>query len=323
MTVTFLPRGLLAVCLLAACGGGDDDDGATCDSSMGDGNALVGTFEIELVAPTTDTPGRTTVVGAVYDGPQPQPVVWETSMMSGDCALLTPRIPFCATPCGNDAACVEDDTCQPYPTKQGVGTVHVAGLALSAGGTDGGFDMTPISNSYSPPGSVTIAYPGFAEDDEVSIASSDTAFACAFAVNGRGLAPLDVTTDQPALAQSTALVLQWTPPADAAPTTVEIKLDISHHGGTKGTIECTTADDGELTIAAPLVDGLLALGAAGYPTIKLAREDIDSTVISAGRVDLAVRSQVELPIVVPGVTSCTDTSECPKGQTCRDDLTCG
>jgi hypothetical protein len=311
------------VCALAACGGGDDDDGTNCDSSMGDGNTLVGTFEIELVAPTTDTPGRTTVVGSVYDGAQPETIVWETSMTSGDCKLLTPRVPFCATSCGTNAACVEDDTCQPYPTKQTVGTVHVAGLTLTAGGSDGGFDMTPISNSYSTPGTVTIAYPGFAEDDDVSIESSDTAFACSFTVNGRGLAPLAITTSQPALAQSTALVMQWTPPANAAPTSVEIKLDISHHGGTKGKIECSTPDDGEVTIAASLVDGLLALGAAGYPTIILSREDIDSTVISAGRVDLAVRSQVELPIAVPGVTSCTETSQCPNGQVCRDDLTCG
>lgn len=312
----------LALALAPACGGGDDD-GASCDPSMGDGATRVGTFEIELVPPSSGTPGRTTVVGVVYDGASPENVIWETAMMSGDCKLLTPRVPFCATPCGSGAACIEDDTCAPYPTKQAVGTVHVAGLALTAGGTGGGFDMTPISNSYSPPGSVMIAYPGFAEGDDVSIETSDADFACAFAVDARGIPPLAVTTSQPALAQATALDLAWTAPVDAAAATVDIKLDISHHGGTKGKIECTTTDDGQLTIASVLVDGLLALGAAGYPTIVFSREAVGSTVISAGRVDLALRSQVEMPIVVPGVTSCTETSECPKGQICRDDLTCG
>jgi hypothetical protein len=308
---------------LAACGGGGDDDGTACDPSMGDSGSRVGTFEIELVPPNADTPGRTTVVGVVYDGPSPDNVVWETAMMAGDCKLLTPRVPFCATPCGSGAACVEDDTCAPYPTKQGVGTVHVAGLSITAGGTGGGFDMTPIANSYSTPGSVTIAYPGFAEGDDVSIAASGADAACAFDITARGIPPLAVTSSQPALAQSTALQLAWTAPADTAAATVEIKLDISHHGGTKGQIECTTTDDGQLTIDATLVDGLLALGAAGYPTIVFVREEVGSTVIAAGRVDLALRSRVELPIVVPGVTSCTETSQCPKGQTCRDDLTCG
>lgn len=289
---------------------------------MGDDATLAGTFEIELVAPDTDTPGRTTVVGVVYDGATPQNIIWERSMMSGDCELLTPRVPFCATPCGSGAACVADNTCQPYPSRQAVGTVHVDGLVLTGGGT-GGFDMTPIGNSYSPPASVTIAYPGFGEGDEVTVESSGSEFACAFSASARGIPPLTVTTSQPALAQSTALDLAWTAPADTAAAIVDIHLDISHHGGTKGKIACRTADDGQLRIDAVLVDGLLALGAAGYPTIILSRDIVGSTVISAGRVDLVLRSQIELPITVPGVMSCTEDNQCPQGQTCRDDLTCG
>lgn len=322
MAVTFSTRWALALSLFAACGGGDDG-ASDCDPSMGDANTRVGTFEIELVAPTADTPGRTTVVGVVYDGPTPENIIWETSMTSGDCTLLTPRVPFCATPCGSGAACVEDNTCAPYPTKQGVGTVHVGGMMLTSGGNGDGFDMTPIADSYTPPGSVQIAYPGFAEGDDVSIDASGTAFACAFGITGRGIPPLIVTTNQPALAQSTALDLAWTAPANTAAADVTIKLDISHHGGSKGKIECTTPDDGQLSIGAALVDGLLALGAAGYPTIILSRDDVASTLISAGRVDLVLRSEIELPIVVPGVTSCTEDTQCPKGQTCRDDLTCG
>jgi hypothetical protein len=321
--VTLSTRGVLVLSLvLAACGGGDDD-GGNCDRSMGDDATLTGTFEIELVAPEASTPGRTTVVGVVYDGATPQNIIWERSMMAGDCELLTPRVPFCATPCGSGAACVADNTCQPYPSRQAVGTVHVGGLVLTSGGSDGGFDMTPIGDSYSPPGSVNIAYPGFGEGDEVTVEASGSEFACMFAASARGIAPLTVTTNQPALAQSTALALAWTPPADTAAATVDIHLDISHHGGTKGKITCNTADDGQLSIDAALVDGLLALGAAGYPTIILTRDTVGSTVISSGRVDLVLRSQIELPITVPGVTSCTEDNQCPQGQTCRDDLTCG
>jgi hypothetical protein len=307
---------------LAACGGGGDDDGTACDPSMGDSGSRVGTFEIELVPPNADTPGRTTVVGVVYDGPSPENVVWETAMMAGDCKLLTPRVPFCATPCGSGAACVEDDTCAPYPTKQGVGTVHVAGLSITAGGTGGGFDMTPIANSYSTPGSVTIAYPGFAEGDDVSIAASGADAACAFDITARGIPPLAVTTSQPALAQSTALQLAWTAPADTAAATVEIKLDISHHGGTKGMIECEADDTGSLTIPAALVAELLDLGVAGYPTIVVTRASTGSTTTAAGRVDLVVSSQVERAVLVDGLVSCTDDASCPDGQTCQPDLKC-
>lgn len=320
MLATAPTRGVLLALVLAACGG-SDDDASDCNPAMGDDATLVGTFEIELVAPTADTPGRTTVVGVVYDGPSPENIIWEQSMTAGDCELLTPRVPFCATPCGSGAACVADNTCQPYPAKESVGTVHVDGLALTGGGT--GFDMTPIADTYSPPASVDIAYPGFGEGDEVTVEASGSDFACTFSASARGIAPLVVTSNQPALAQSTALDLAWTAPANTTAAIVDIHLDISHHGGTKGKITCRTADDGQLQIAAPLVDGLLALGAAGYPTIILSRDTVGSTVISAGRVDLVLRSQIELPISVPGVTSCTEDNECPQGQTCRDDLTCG
>jgi hypothetical protein len=312
--LTSIGLAIAGTALVAACGGGDDD-GVACDPAMGDTNVEVGTFEIELVAPSGDTPGYTSMVGVVHDGPSPGTLVWEEDQTAGDCRLVTPRVPFCATSCGSDAACVEDDVCLAYPAKQDVGTVHATGLGAA-------FDLEVRNGNYQPSG-VTLAYPPFTEGGAVALESEGSAFACSFTLAGHGIAPLVVTTTEPALAAGTALDLAWTPPADGNAATVHVQLDISHHGGTKGKIECETADDGSLSIAASLVDGLLALGAAGYPTVILSRDATGSALVPAGRVDLAITAQVELPIDVPGVQSCTEDNECPQGQTCRDDLTCG
>jgi hypothetical protein len=299
-------RHLSALVLLAACSA---DESPT---ETGDPDVLVGTFEVEL------NEGYTSVLGAVYDGPQPSGVVWDTAATDGACALLEPRIPFCSTACGSDAVCVDDETCQAYSTKQSVGTVDVDGVATADGAA--GFAMQPIVQTYQP--TVALAYPGFAEGDAIRFAAAGSDFTGGFTLAATGIAPLEVTSQDLALARDQPLALTWTAPAaDAA--TVTVALDISHHGGTRGKIVCAAPDTGSLAIAAPLVTELLDLGAAGYPTIILGRELTGSTVISAGRVDLVIASEVELPVTVPGVQSCTSDDDCPDGQTCRDDLTCG
>lgn len=320
MVVTRLEHGWwLVVGLVAgACGCNND---VACDPSVGDATVRVGTFEVELVAAARDTAAYTSVGGLVHDGPTPETLVWETAASAGDCTLLTPRVPFCSTPCGGSAACVEDETCEPYPAKQDVGTVWVSGL--SHGGSSAAIELTSSESNYQIPSGVTLAYPPFAEGDAIDLSSDGSAFACGFTMSARGIPPLVVTTTTLALADGTALDLAWTPPADPAAATVAIKLDISHHGGTKGKIVCETADDGALTIAATLIDDLLALGAAGYPSIILSRDLTSSAVVSAGRVELLITAQVELLVDVPGVQSCNDSSQCTPPQVCRDDLTCG
>jgi hypothetical protein len=306
-------RLLLAFALLtAACSGGADGDDVT-----GDPDVLVGTFDVELVAPEDATP-YTSVLGTVFDAPQPVAIIWEVAATEGDCTLVTPRVPFCSTPCGSAAVCVEDDVCQPYATRQEVGTVHVTGLETSTGATT--FDMEPIVGNYQPPGSIQLAYPAFADGDPIRLDADGSDFTGAFTLESTGIAALAMSGPDLALERDLPLALTWTAGDDA--TTIEVKLDISHHGGTRGKIECVAADTGSLTLAAPLVTGLLDLGAAGYPTIIVRRAVVGSTVISAGRVDLRVGSDVELPVTVPGVQSCTEDNQCPDPQTCQEDLTC-
>lgn len=330
-----LPAGALALLALACnpttettdstdSGGGTGGD-ATGGTGGGDDSVLVGTFQIKLVAPipamgdTPATPGRTSLVGKIYDGPSPEQIIWEKGTVDGDCQLLTPRVPFCSTPCGGSAVCVEDETCQDYATAGSAGTITVRGLKLEGGATE--FTMDPIANNYQPPIDVTLQYPAFAEGDAITLEAAGDRFG-AFTLAGTGIAPLELTNQTVALAADTPVTLTWTAAGQPDLSRIHVKLDISHHGGTKGKIECDTADDGSLELSGALVTELLDLGVAGFPTIIVSREAVGSTTIAEGRLDVSVAATLERVVEIDGLTSCTDDANCPQGQTCQVDLTC-
>ena len=87
----------------------------------------------------------------------------------------------------------------------------------------------------------------------------------------KGFAPSSIT-----LEKDKPLTLTWTAKGASADSTIHVHLDISHHGGTKGQIECDTADSGSLTIGASLVTQLVNLGVAGFPTVRLTRSSVGS-----------------------------------------------
>lgn len=323
---------------LAACGSSSDSPAASAGaSSGGSGNAgsgnsagsvgaagagdpskLVGSFLVKLAAKTETADANATVLGKVYDAPTPANLVWETAQTDGDCKLLTPRVPYCSTPCGSGAVCVEDDTCVADPTSHSVGTVTVTGLRTTAGASS--FTMTAIKNAYQPSGDTTLAYPPFAEGDAVTFAAAGGDFA-AFSLTSKGVTPLEVTSTALELKSGVPIALTWTK-GGLSDAKIHVKLDISHHGGTKGQIECDTDDSGSLTISAALVGKLLDLGVAGFPSVIVTRHTIGSTVISPGLVELEIASLVEQFVAVDGLTSCTEDTQCADGQTCQDDLTC-
>ncbi len=187
--------GTAVICLgLTGCGSPADPDPGT-DASVANGapdaggcNALIGRFQSRLVAPTASSAGYTAVVGKVYDGETPSLLVWEPKLTSGGCTVLTPRVPFCSTPCGS-AACVEDDTCQAYPTARSVGTVTVKGLKTSTGATS--FSMDPLANNYQP--SEDLPYPAFAEGETVTFSAAGS-WSPAFTLTATGIAPLELKT---------------------------------------------------------------------------------------------------------------------------------
>lgn len=300
-------------------GGGSGGEGT------GDPTILVGSFQVKLIAPvpatpnTPEVPGSTAILGKVYDGPTPAQIIWEKALEEGVCKLLTPRVPFCSTPCGGSAVCVENEQCQPYPTAHSAGTVTVKGLHPESGGDS--FTMDPIVNGYQAPAAVKLPYPAFSEGEVISFSASGDFYA-PFTVSSVGISPLVFGSQAITVESGKPLPISWTAPGKSGQTRIYVKLDISHHGGTKGMIECDADDTGSMELPAALVTKLLELGVAGFPTIIVARRASGSTTITQGRVDLVISSQIEQPVEIPGLTSCTDDPDCPMGQTCQSDLTC-
>ena len=106
-----------------------------------------------------------------------------------------------------------------------------------------------------------------------------------FQIEGKSIAPLELSGPEViALDGAEPLTLKWQPPSDRRASRIQVKVDISHHGGLKGVIECDVEDDGEALIEASLIDQLIALGTAGFPTINVNRVATGGVKIDPGTV---------------------------------------
>jgi hypothetical protein len=301
--------------------GGNGTGGAAAAGGGGSGasDKAVGYFNVEL----DSSAAYTSVIGFVYDGvPNTEATIatWEFMREQGGCQLLAWAPPFCDPACAPDK-CVDDDVCRPDPTRRDVGTVTVYGLQTQDGLSE--FGMDPIGGSYQPSGSVTLLYPPCGEGDEVRMASSGGDYA-PFEVQSTGISPLELLgSDIVALQPDQPVTLQWTAAGANAASRIAVKIDISHHGGRKGIIACDVDDTGSLEISEYLVNGLLGLGYAGYPTVVVERKAVGSTSIEPGRVDLKVSSSLERSVAIPGLVSCNVDEDCGTGQTCQANHTCG
>ncbi len=302
----------------------------TAATQQGDPETQVGAFTIELVAAVeasaggAATPAFVSVVGRVHDGETPQQVLWVPLMEGGGCTVLEPTVPFCDPTCGSGQACAGEDDCRDYPTAVNVGTVTLTGLASEDGAEELTMEPLPPSNTYQPRTDVTLRYPPFTHGDPVRL-EAEGGGSAAFDIDTVGIAPLNLTTSGPVrFAEDEAVRVEWEAGEESS-ARIRVVVDISHHGGQRGEIDCDVADTGSMEIPAELVTQLLELGWSGFPTLRISREAVGSTVIAAGRVDLLVSSAEVLPIDIPGLTSCNDVGAadgCPEGQTCQADLQC-
>ncbi len=291
--------------------GGAPETGSAGSAGASSSPALTGTFTLSLkdAVEATMTDAFSVAGGTVYDGPIPAVFPLLVEREEHDCQLLKPKIPFCSGGCGGDAACVDDETCSPYPQAQNVGIIELDGLGAAP------VTMEPFPPSFAYQSSA-LPYPPCAEGDAVRLRAD------AFKVQTACVAPLIVpSTDMLAVKREQAIKLVWEPPAYPYLTRLLIRLDVSHHGGKKGEIDCDVPDNGGFEIPASLVTALVDLGLAGYPTIVLTRVAAASAIEQPG-VKLVVSSSVEREVDT-GVKSCTDDTSCAPGQLCNtDNLTC-
>lgn len=312
---------LLAVSSLAACSPSEDaspnpnaEGGAAGEAGSAAGAPsapeLNGTFTVALkpAVEQTMTAAFSVVSGTIYDGPVPQTFPLVVAQETSGCQLLVPKLPFCSNGCGGDAACVDDETCAAYPKAQDVGVVQLSGLG------DPLVTLEPFPPSFNYQ-SVALPYPPCTEGEPVQLRTPG------FDAEAPCIAPLVLTTNEFPVQRGKPLALTWEAPKQPEQTLLRVKLDVSHHGGKKGEIDCDVADNGAVEIPASLVTALVDLGLAGYPTIVLTRiASAASSKASNVRFQLISGSE---QAVDTGVISCTDAAGCPSDQRCNpDNLTC-
>ena len=254
-----------------------------------------------------DGDGYTSAIGRFFDGAQPEILALESRSEQAGCTLYVPRAPFCSSPCA-PAVCTADDVCTPYPAPRGVGTLTLKGIGAP-------LELQPSSSMivYQSP---SLDFPPCEPGAPVTASATDVA------LSADCIAPLQLTGPDPIpVVKNVPLRLSWLPAADGARSRVHVKLDVSHHGGSKGEIDCDVADTGELSIPASMVTELLGLGLAGFPTINVNRVVVGA---DAANPNLTLVLSSDLTRAVDtGVVSCLDDEGCPDDQTCQLSGVCG
>jgi hypothetical protein len=304
----------------SAAGSGATGGGNHSGGGQSDPDAIVGTFQVQALVDEMDpTTGMTKIVGQVGDGPVPSSVVWTVIKTDGPCVLETPAAPFCEAGCGENV-CVRENECQAYPTGHSVGAVTLTGVNLTTGGSS--LKLNEFAKAYQQPAGTSFAYPPFAAGDDIELSAAGGDYA-AFDLAAKGVDPITFTSTDFELDEGKAFDITWDAAADPKASEVYVKIDISHHGGIRGMIECHSDDTGSLTISGATMSGLIGLGVAGYPSVVLMRQSLDTAPIAPGRVKLEVSSRAERYVTVKGVESCNVDEDCTGGKTCRTtDSTC-
>ncbi len=254
----------------------------------------------------------TTVSGGVSSGVVPAniPVL---GLEVADCQLLEPVNLFCNPACESGMTCDVDGTCIPYPESISVGEVDIDGMEAAV-------SMEPLPPLQYYNFSGDLPHPGAAPGAELHLyAQGDEPFALLTV----GVETLQTAQSSVAFNRDSAATLSWTAAEANENTRIEIEISLANHGGVPAKIACETDDSGGLTIPVELVNALLDIGYSGFPSAKIARVSADTAQLSQGCVAFSVVSDSTLPIEIDGLISCSGDDDCPDGQSCQPDLSCG
>ncbi len=312
--------------LIAACAGSDTStpDGGGPDGGMNDagpgqviteGNfsrcrddVRLGRFTVALRQAFSSAQGR------FSDGVNPI-TVFDTEIEEGACRLLRPPSLFCDPGCMSGTTCAADGSCIAQPQDRDFGEITFTGLSA-----DFSVSAQPPIFFYNFTG--TLPHPAFDPSSAVTASSPGGDFD-SFTLNARGTEAMQTTLSTVAIARGSGADVTWTPQSNGDDVRVEIELNIANHGGTPGRIECLVPDTGSFSIPVVLVDTLLNGTASGFPSLRLTRHGSGAALTGPGCVELRLQSEILLPVDIPGLISCSGPQDCPAGQTCQGDLTCG
>ncbi len=234
----------------------------------------------------------------------------EEEMSMGGCRLMRKRFPNCDPACTSDQACTFEGTCVPFPERQDMGDICVAGLADA-------YVMTAEGPGYHY-FNTQVAHPAFAGGERIEVRSSGAAYD-AFAMAGVGVTKIVPTDSEWSVGGENDLVVSWETSATDAHSTIYLTLNVDQHGTSPLLLECNLPDNGQATVPAAMIGALLTSGVSGFPAGKIERHTADSVTVSDGCIDFIVRSPTTVDVSVDGHTPCTmpGTSQCPEGQTCN------
>ncbi len=274
----------------------------------------VGEFRIDIAPEYGDAAQFTSITGNVQDGivPVQVPVVQSEA---GDCRLLMSPTYSCDPTCAGTETCGPEG-CLPYPTAHSVGDVTIEGLAIPMTLSKSG------RNTYSNPANPMLPHPGLEPEASITLLASGDEYA-AFTLHNIGIEPLRVAMDTPQVTDDQPVSVNWEAPASSAPARMILGLNLDNHGVSSARVECITDDDGSHDIPAELVTELMARGLSGFPSLSLKRQVADSTTAEPGCVQFSVTSELVIDVEVEGLITCSSDEECPDGQECLPNLSCG
>jgi hypothetical protein len=305
----------------------DDADGSDESNSSTETNTSDSTNADELAfepcAPGTRVGGFllklvheglvTSLSGRVRDGVEAidDPILQSES---GSCRLLKERVNICDPQCASGEYCNNELKCVPAPVAHNVGIVAVTGMNVPV-------EMEPKMPGFSYY-KAGLPQPGYDAGARLELESEGGDYAPLHLVV-RGVEAIDAPLDPVVAEADSPLTVTWVPAAADPAVRIEIEVKVNRHGSTPIFVSCESEDVGTFEIPAEAITAILDAGVTGFPEVKILRRSIASAELEPGCVDFVSLSEIAVPIEVPGVVSCQDDSDCPDGQTCQGDLTCG
>lgn len=236
----------------------------------------------------------------------------------GDCTLYRPPNLSCDPPCGPNERCNREGKCIPAPRNQDLGKVYVRGMSKD-------LDVSAQQPGFHYVNEGTLPHPVTDVSQEVQLFVSGGPGG-PLALHAHGISALELGVERVEIESNKNLDLTWTAAKDADRTKMVISLNVNNHGVAASWISCVVPDSGKFSLSASLITELLDAGVSGFPSLEFNRMSVDSIAIPGENdacLEFAVQSPRTIDVVVPGVVSCNEDEDCPEGQSCQDDLTCG